>query len=172
MIEPIENKVAKSSLVTIDLQKFHDSTPIDTFDLKDYLYQGLILRENDLRKGLEEHDWARYAGNYLTVYCSSDAIIPSWAYMLVATHVRDFVKEIFFGKKEDVVYELYRRKIEAIDWDEYAGKRVILKGCSDIPVPASAYLLAAKKLLPRVERLMYGEACSFVPVFRQPANKN
>ncbi len=170
MAEAIENKVEKSGLVTIDLQKFHDSTTIDTFDLKNYLFQGLIIRENELRKALEEHDWARYSGNYLAIHCSADAIIASWAYMLVATHAKDYVKEVFFGTREDVVYELYRRKIDAIDWDQYNGQRVILKGCSDVPVPPSVYLLTAKHLLPRVERLMYGEACSFVPVFRQAKN--
>lgn len=170
MAEPIENKVAKSGLVTIDLQKFHDSTPIDTFDLKDYLFQGLIIREKEFRKALEEHDWTRYTGNYLAIHCSSDAIIASWAYMLVATHAQVYAKEVFFGTREDVIYELFRRKVDAVDWDQYNAQRVILKGCSEVPVPPSVYLLAAKHLLPRVERLMYGEACSFVPVFRQSKN--
>ena len=167
MAEIIENKVAKSDLVTLDLQNYHDSTPVDTFDLKNYLFQGLIIREKEFRKALEEHDWPRYTGNYLAIHCSADAIIASWAYMLVATYAKDYAKEVFFGTTDDVIYELYRRKVDAIDWEQYKNKRVILKGCSTVSVPPSVYLLAAKHLLPVVERLMYGEACSFVPVFRQ-----
>ncbi|HKJ47105.1 MAG TPA: DUF2480 family protein [Balneolales bacterium] len=164
---PIVNKVAKSGLITIDLQEYYDDTPIETFDLKDHLYQGLIIREKDFRKALDQHDWTRYAGTYVAVHCSSDAIIASWAYMLVTTYAQVYAREVFFGNRDDVRFELYRRKLENIDWSQYEGSRIILKGCSDKPVPPSVYLLATKKLLPYAERVMYGEACSFVPVYRE-----
>lgn len=169
---PIVNKVAKSGLKTIDLEEYYDETPIEEFDLKDFLYQGLIIREKEFRKTLDEHDWTRYAGSYIAVYCSSDAIIAPWAYMLVTTYAQVYATEVFYGSVDDVRYMLYSRKLNKIDWSQYEGKRVILKGCGDKPVPASAYLLATKNLLPYAERVMYGEACSFVPVFRENKVKN
>ena len=166
------NKVKESGLVTLDLQKFYDRTPIVVFDIADYLFQGLILREKDFRAVLEEFDWqGQFKGKYLAVYCSADAIVAPWAYMLVAAAAEGIAKEVFFGSKESVLETLYERKLESIDWSEFHGKRVLLKGCSDVPVPESAYLQATSKLSGVVERLMYGEACSFVPVYRKPKAK-
>ncbi|NGP76428.1 DUF2480 family protein [Balneolaceae bacterium YR4-1] len=165
----IVNKVKQSNkLVTLDLQKYFDDTPILEFDIKDYLYEGLILKEKEFRARLENHDWEQYAGKYLVVYCSSDAIISKWAYMLIAGHASSYAKDIFKGTKEDFLFELYRRKLENVNWKDYKDKFVILKGCSskDKPVPESVYLFAAKKLVPYVKKLMYGEACSNVPVYR------
>lgn len=162
----IENKVAKSGLVTLDLQNWYSRDDIASFDLKDYLHMEFLLKEKEFRASLEEHDWEQYKGNVLAVYCSTDAIIASWAYMLVATHARAFAKDIVFGKPEEVSFELFRHALDATDWSEYRGKRVLLKGCADIEIPPSVYLYATQKLLPYVDRLMYGEACSFVPVYR------
>ncbi len=167
----IVNKIKQSKkLVTLDLQKFYDETPLVELDLKDFLFQELILKEKEFRKALENHDWEQYEDKYLWVVCSSDAIISKWAYMLVAQHANPFVKDIFEGGKEGVRHELYRRKLDKIDWSEYKDKFVILKGCSDKekPVPESVYLYATKKLVPHVQKLMYGEACSNVPVYRKP----
>lgn len=162
----IENKVAKSGLVTLDLQNWYSDVDIVTFDLKEYLHMEFILREKAFRDALEEHDWSQYHGKVLAVYCSTDAIIASWAYMLVAAHAKDIAADVVFGKPDDVVFERFRQALDEEDWSDYAGKRVLLKGCSDIELPPSVYLYATQKLLPYVDRLMYGEACSFVPVYR------
>lgn len=167
--DQIVNKVKQSKkLVTLDLQQYFDETPIVEFDLKDYLFKGLILKEKDFREQLENHNWEQYTDSYLAVYCSSDAIISKWAYMLVAQHAAPYAKDVFKGEKEQLLYELYRRKLENVSWEDYAGKFVILKGCSskEKPVPESVYLYATNKLVPHVKKLMYGEACSNVPVYR------
>lgn len=166
----IVNKIKQSKkLVTIDLQQYFDSTPIRELDLKDYLFEELILKEKEFRESLENHDWEQYEDSYVAVYCSSDAIVSKWAYMLVAQYAVPFCKDIFQGNKQDVVDELYCRQLDKIDWENYKDKFVILKGCSDKkkPVPESAYLYATKKLIPHVQKLMYGEACSNVPVYRK-----
>jgi hypothetical protein len=162
----IENKVAKSGLVTIDLKTYFDKTPIEEIDLKDYLYMDYVLKENDFREALKKHDWHQYRDKNLAVFCSTDAIIAPWAYMLVASYAGDFARNIWFGAKPGVYLEAYRSGLEAENWNRFAGKRVLLKGCSDVEMPAGVYLYATTKLLPVVERLMYGEACSFVPVYR------
>lgn len=168
--EPIVNKVKQAEkLVTINLQQYFEDTPIMELDLKEFLYEGLILKENEFRDDLENHNWEQYSNCYLAVYCSTDAIISKWAYMIVAQHATPFVKDIFKGNKPAILDELYRRKLEQVEWSNYTDKFVILKGCSDKkkPVPESAYLYATKKLVPYVKKLMYGEACSNVPVFRK-----
>lgn len=168
--QPIVNKIKQSDkLVTIDLQKHFDATPIAELDLKDFLFQELILKEKEFREELKNHDWNQYENQYLAVYCSSDAIISKWAYMLVTQYAVPFASDVFKGNKSDVRDELYRRELQKIEWSSYKDKFVILKGCSDKekPVPESAYLYATKKLVPHVKKLMYGEACSNVPVYRK-----
>lgn len=163
----IVNKIKKSKLETIDLQKFYDDTPVKELDIKDFLYQELLLKEKDYREALEIHDWSQYDGSYLAVFCSTDAIVASWAYMLVAQHAHNHADDVFFGNKEDILFELYRRKLDEFDWANYEGKFVLLKGCSDVPVPESVYLWATNKLIKAgVKKLMYGEACSNVPIYR------
>lgn len=165
----IVNKVKQSDkLVTFDLQQYFDETPIAELDLKDFLFEGLILKEKEFREQLEEFDWSEFQDHYLVVDCSTDAIISKWAYMLVAQHAVPFVKDVFKGSREDFLFELYRRSLQDVDWSKYQDKFVILKGCSskEKPVPASVYLYATNKLVPHVKKLMYGEACSNVPVYR------
>lgn len=167
--EEIVNKVKQSKkLVTLDLQQYFDETPIHELDLKEFLFEGLILKEKDFREQLQNYDWERYKNAYLAVFCSTDAIISKWAYMLVAQHAAGIAKDVFKGTKQDMIFELYRRKLEDIDWASYKDKFVILKGCSskEKPVPESVYLYATNKLVPHVKKLMYGEACSNVPVYR------
>jgi hypothetical protein len=166
-----ENKVAKSGLITIDLKNYFDPAPVAEFDMKDYLYMELILREKDFREALEAHNWDQYKGKNLAVFCSTDAIIASWAYMLVARYAAGKAENVWFGARPDVYLEAYREALDREDWSRFAGKRVLLKGCSDVVMPASVYLYATNKLLPHAERIMYGEACSFVPVFRAEKNK-
>lgn len=166
---PIVNKVKQSKkLVTLDLQQYFDATPVAELDLKAFLFQELILKEQEFREQLKHHDWQQYKGHYLAVHCSTDAIISKWAYMLVTQYAAPVAEDVFKGTKADVLDELYRRRLQSVDWAEYRDKFVILKGCSDKdkPVPESAYLYATKKLMPHVKKLMYGEACSNVPVYR------
>lgn len=165
----IVNKVKQSDkLITIDLQKYFDPTPREELDLKQFLFKGMILKEKEFREKLKEFDWSRYDGTYVGIYCSTDAILSKWAYMLVGQHLAGNAKEVFKGRDDDMLYELYRRNLEEVDWSSYEDKFVILKGCSgkDKPVPESVYLHATQKLLPYVKKLMYGEACSNVPVYR------
>mgnify|MGYP000268163201 CR=1 FL=1 len=165
----IVNKIKQSDkLVTIDLQKYFDETPKAALDLKQFLFKGMILKEEDFRDQLENFDWSQFDGKYVGVYCSTDAIISKWAYMLVGQHLAPHAKEVFKGREDDMLFELYRRKLEDVSWHEYEDKFVILKGCSskEKPVPESVYLHATQKLIPHVKKLMYGEACSNVPVYR------
>lgn len=165
----IQNNVAKSGLITLDLQDWFSDVEIAGFDLKDYLHMELILREKEFRASLEKINWADYSGKIIAVFCSTDAIIASWAYMLVAAHARDFALDVVYGEPAQLAFEKFRKKMDETDWSRYSGKRVLLKGCSSMELPPSAYLYAAQKLLPYAERLMYGEACSFVPVYRAGA---
>lgn len=165
----IVNKIKQSDkLVTIDLQDYFDATPRAELDLEQFLFKGMILKEDDFRQQLKEFDWSQFDGQYVGVYCSTDAIISKWAYMLVGQHIASHAKEFFKGEKDDMLFELYRRRMEDIDWSSYEDKFVILKGCSskEKPVPDSVYLYATQKLIPHVKKLMYGEACSNVPVYR------
>jgi hypothetical protein len=167
--DEIVNKVKQSDkLVTIDLQKYFDDTPRAELDLKQFLFKGMILKEQDFRDQLEDFDWSQFEGQYVGVHCSTDAIISKWAYMLVGQYLARYAKEVFQGQEDDMLFELYRRKLENVDWSNYKNKFVILKGCSskEKPVPESVYLFATQKLLPYVKKLMYGEACSNVPVYR------
>lgn len=166
MAKEIINKVkANTKLVTIDLAKlFHDDTPIAELDIKDFLHMGLLLKESDFREHLKSYDWSQYKDQYLSVFCSTDAIIAPWAWMLITSHANEYAKEVFHLTKKEVVHELYRRKVEAFDWIEYQDKFVLLKGCGDIHVPDSIYLLVTNHLLGTAKKIMYGEACSFVPV--------
>lgn len=167
--DEIVNKVKQSNkLVTLDLQKYFDETPIHELDLKEFLFKDLILKEEEFRNQLEEYNWEKHRNAYLAVYCSSDAIISKWAYMLVAQHAAGIARDVLKGEKDDILFELYRRNLEGLDWSSYKDKFVILKGCSskEKPVPDSLYLYATNKLVPHVKKLMYGEACSNVPVYR------
>ncbi|WP_138429661.1 DUF2480 family protein [Fodinibius saliphilus] len=165
----IVNKVKQSEkLVTIDLQQYFDTTPRAELDLKQFLFKGMILKEEDFREQLNEFDWSQFEDQYVGIFCSTDAIISKWAYMLVGQHLAPHAKEVFEGDSDDMLYELYRRNLKQVDWSSYQDKFVILKGCSskEKPVPESIYLHATQKLIPYVKKLMYGEACSNVPVYR------
>lgn len=164
----IVNKIKQNQkLVTIDLEKYYDQTPVAELDLKDFLFKGLILKEKEFRESLENHDWKQYAGGYLCIHCSTDAIIPKWAFMLAGQHAFEFAEEVFVGTEKSIRFELFRRRLDTVKWEDYRDKFVLLKGCSDKAVPESVYLYATQKLLPYVRKLMYGEACSNVPVFRK-----
>lgn len=168
MKDQIVNKVkANTKLLTVDLAKlFYDDSPIVELDIKEYLHMGLLLKEADFRAHLDAHDWTRYEGKYLSVFCSTDAIIAPWAWMLITTHAQKFAKEVFHLTTKEVSHELYRRNIETHNWNQYQDKFILLKGCGDIHVPDSIYLLVTNKLMGTAKKIMYGEACSFVPVWK------
>lgn len=164
----IENKVAKSGLITIDLEKIAGNFTVKELDLKQFLYMELLLKEKDFREALQQHDWLQYKDAILAVYCSSDAIIASWAYMLIVTHAAPYAKDIVTGTPDDVIKITYLSRLKDHDWSQYEGRRVIIKGCSDKTIPAAAYAMATQHLMSVADRIMYGEACSFVPVWRKP----
>jgi len=164
----IINKVKQSKLETVDLEKFADGIVIKELDIKDFLFHEMILKEKDFREYMDQHDWSQYDGTYLTVYCSTDAIIPKWAYMLVVQHAQDHARNVYFGSREEALKQLFKEKLDLVEWEKYDGRFVLLKGCSKMDVPPDVYMYATKKLLPHVQKLMYGEACSNVPVYKKP----
>ncbi|WP_234572902.1 DUF2480 family protein [Rhodohalobacter sp. 614A] len=163
----IVNKIQQSKLETVDLEKFAAGVQIFELDLKDFLFQELILKESEYREKMEAHNWEQYEGSYLAVTCSTDAIIPKWAYMLVVQHAAAHSMDVLFGNKQEAMSQIFRQKIDQTDWTKYEDRFVLLKGCSKIDVPADVYMYATKKLLPLVKKLMYGEACSNVPIYRK-----
>ena len=163
------NRVANSGLITIKLEEFLPKEKIVEFDLKDYLFHGLILKEKDFRMALKELDWSALSGDVLAVYCSTDAIIPQWAYMLVAVAAQPHYKSIHNDTAENVFSLLIKRRMDTdLDYKTFEGQRVVVKGCSDLPVPASAYIDIACGLQPYAQSIMYGEPCSTVPIFKRP----
>lgn len=163
----IVNKIKQSKLETVDLEKFAEGVNLNELDLKDFLFQELILKEGEFREKMENLNWEKFSGSYLTVFCSTDAIIPKWAYMLVVQHAEPFAKDVLFGDRKAALSQIFRQKIDETDWEKYTDRFVLLKGCSKMDVPPDVYMYATKKLLPHVKKLMYGEACSNVPVYRK-----
>lgn len=163
----IVNKIKQSKLETIDLEKMVSGIDLKEIDLKDFLFQGLILKEKEFREQMDNHDWNQYRGSYLTVYCSTDAIIPKWAFMLVVQYAAEVASDVLFGNRQRALTEIFKRKIDETDWSKYDGRFVLLKGCSKLNVSEEIYMQATKKLMPHVKKLMYGEACSNVPVYRK-----
>lgn len=166
-MEEIVNRVANSPLVTIDLENFYPEGKRLLFDLKDFLYEELILREKEFREQLKSHDWKQYQDAYVALDCSTDAIIPAWAFLLVATYLQPYAKRIVKGNLEDLETSLYQEIISQMDVTPYENKKIIVKGCSKKPVPDAAYIQLIEKIQPHVQSLMYGEACSTVPLLKK-----
>jgi hypothetical protein len=162
------NRVANSGLITLNLENDFPSEDIFQFDIKDYLFKGLILKEKDFRIALKSYNWEELDNKHLCVICSADAIIPQWAYMLIAAFATPVVKSIFYGSKDDFLQGYYKDLINSRDYSEYEGKRVVIKGCSALPVPEAAYMYLTSALQPYAQSIMYGEPCSTVPVFKRP----
>jgi len=165
-MEPIVNKVAESGLVTLDLAPFLKDCEVTVFDLKPFLFREMILREKDYRTALTEVDWTTYQHLNVTITCSADAIIPVWAYMLAASCLQPVARSVYLGTASEMEKFLLFESIKRIDESEYAGKRVVIKGCGDLPIPDAAYVAITEKLRPVVRSLMYGEPCSTVPVYK------
>ena len=167
--ETIINKVAQSGLITVDLASFAPKGERVIYDIKDNLFQGLILREKDFREFVKSHDWQQYEGKYVGITCSADAIVPTWAYMLLANRLEPYAAEITFGDAETLESMLYARALDKLDMEKYRDQRVVVKGCGDIPVPESAFVTFTTKLSKVAKSIMYGEPCSTVPVFKRKA---
>lgn len=163
----IINRVAKSSLITIDLEDFYPNEKRVNIDLSDWLFKGLILKEKEYRTNLKSHDWTQYKDALVSLNCSTDAILPAWTYLLINSHLQAHAKMIVIGTQKDLDEHFYSKLISELDISEYKEQRIILKGCSRKPVPENAYILLANKLLPHVKSLMFGEACSTVPLYRK-----
>lgn len=166
-IELIENKVANSGLITLNLEELFNPIESVVLDIEPWLFRGLILKEKEFRDHVKSHDWLQYQDKFVLFECSSDAIVPTWAYMLLSIAVHPFAKRYFFGSAQDLNVLLYQEAIDKIDSSQYQDARVIVKGCSDIPVPVNAYVAITAKLLPVAKSIMYGEACSNVPIYKK-----
>ncbi len=165
-MEPIVNKVAASGLISFDLAEYYSNGDRMLYDIKDQLFQGLILKEKDFREYVKNHDWEQYSGKNIAITCSADAIVPTWAYMLLATKMEPYANMLVFGDLDDLEDALFRDALSKIDIEKYKDERVVVKGCGDIPIPVSAYVEITRKLRPWVKSIMYGEPCSTVPLYK------
>lgn len=163
----IVNRVAASSLVTFDLEDYYSPGERVLFDIKDQLYQGLVLREREFREFIRNNDWASYKEKFVAITCSADAIVPTWAFMLIASAVQPFASHIVFGDLDQLEASLFRKKLVHVDWTAYRDARVVVKGCSKYNVPVALYVEVTEKLRPLVASLMFGEPCSTVPLFKR-----
>ncbi|WP_299826198.1 DUF2480 family protein [uncultured Pontibacter sp.] len=162
------NRVAQSALVTINLEELLHPGERVVYDIKENLFQGLILREKDFRAFVKENDWSVYNGKNVAIICSVDAIVPTWAYMLLATKLTGQANYFVFGDTNALEQALMQEAIAKIDVEEYRDAKVVVKGCGSIPVPTYAYVEIMRKLLPVTSSMMYGEPCSTVPLYKKP----
>jgi len=168
MSDEIINKVAESGLITIDLENYlPKKESIAVFDLKDFLFMGLILKEKDFREALKQQDWEKYRNKNVAITCTTDAIIPVWAYMLVTTYLQPVAKETIVGDEKEIYKTVFLKNISSIHESEFTDKRIVLKGCGETPIDDFAYAEATRKLLPVAKSIMYGEPCSTVPVYKK-----
>jgi len=163
----IENKVLNSGLIAFDLENLYHSGERIPFDIKPLLYREMIVKEKDFREYIKTHDWSQYQGKNIAFICTSDALVPTWAYMLLAKAIQPYANRYVFGDLQLLESILFYDAISKINMEEFKDKRVIVKGCSDKNVPVSAYVEITNKLLPLVKSIMYGEACSNVPIFKR-----
>lgn len=172
MSEPLVNKVAESGIISLDLETYYPKGKQMVFDLKGYLFMELILKEKEFRAALQTTDWEAYKDANVAITCTADAIIPMWAYMLVASYLQPIAGEIVFGDEKKLTSTLLLKNLETIQAEDYADKRVVVKGCGDLEIPEEAYVAITKKLRPFVKSIMYGEPCSTVPIYKKPMVKN
>ena len=167
-MDEIANRVANSALEVFDLEDYYPKGIRSQIDISLWLLEGLLLKEKDFRLHLQQHDWSKYQNQYIAINCSTDAIVPTWASILVAIQLAPYAQKIVNGTIEDLDSALYEELLAKIDYSAYENKAVIIKGCSKKPVPMRAYILAAHYLQPFARSIMYGEACSAVPLFKAP----
>ncbi len=166
-MDEIINRVANSKLVTIDLEDLYLEGTRTVFDISDWLFQGLLLREKEFRSQVANHNWSQYQNHFVALTCSTDAIVPGWAYLLLTSALVPFTKKTIVGNLETLETLLYEIQIGILETKKYINKPVIIKGCSNKPVPKNAYLTLLQKLQPVAKSIMYGEACSSVPLFKR-----
>lgn len=164
----IINKVAESGIITINLEELYPKGERVLLDIKDQLFQELILREKDFREYVKNHNWAQYTGKYVGITCTADAIVPNWAYMLLAIQLQPFAKKIVFGNLELLETLLFQETLATIKPEDYKDARIVVKGCSNLPVPTAAYVELTRLLTPVAKSIMYGEPCSTVPLYKKP----
>ncbi len=167
MSDVLINKVTESALTTVDLEDYFPKEAITVFDLQPFLFMGLILKEKDFREALKTHDWQQYEGKNVAITCTADAIIPMWAYMLVAVFLEPVASHIVFGTEHKMQEEILIANIRKITPQDFEDKRVVIKGCGDLPIGEAAYLEITKLLRPVAKSIMYGEPCSTVPIFKR-----
>ncbi|MES2519761.1 MAG: DUF2480 family protein [Bacteroidota bacterium] len=165
--ELIINKVINSGLVTFDLEDLYDRGERVVYDLKDNLFMGMILKEKDFREFLKNHDWTQYTGKNIAITCTEDAIIPTWAFMLLTIKLQPIANNIIFGTLEELENKLFFDALQKVNLEDYRGARVVVKGCSKVPVPTAAYVEITRLLQPVVQSLMFGEPCSTVPLYKK-----
>jgi hypothetical protein len=167
MPDEIINRVANSKLITINLEDYYPQGKRIIFDIKDWLFEGFVLREKDFRDQAKQFDWAQFQDQYVALTCSSDAIIPAWAFILISIHLEPFAKKTVIGTLELLETSIYQEVLNTLDISEFSNKPIIIKGCSKKPVPQNAYIMLANKLKPVAQSIMYGEACSSVPLYKK-----
>ena len=167
MEEVMTNKVSESGILTIDLEEYYPKDETVVFDLKDYLFMGLILKEKDFREALKNLDLAPYTNKNVALTCTADAIIPMWAYMLVSSYLQPVAKNVVFGNADFLHQTLFLKNIAAINQENYTDKRVVIKGCGDLPISENAYVAITQLLRPVAKSIMYGEPCSTVPIYKK-----
>ena len=166
-MDEIINKVANSSLEVFDLEDYYPKETSTQIDIAQWLFEGILLKEKDFRESLKNHDWSQYQNHLVAIHCSTDAILPAWASILVTTYVSPFAKKVVLGNINDLYTTFYQDILSKIDYSYYQDKPVILKGCSKKPVPETAYIIAIQELQKVAKSIMYGEACSAVPLFKK-----
>ena len=167
MADNIVNRVAKSKLKTIDLEDFYPKGPRTSIDIKNWLFHELILKEKDFRESLKNHDWSQYQNHYIALTCSSDAIIPSWAYMLIATYTSEFAIKTIVGNIQQLEIAIFQETLHNFNAEIYKDFPVIIKGCSNKPIPETAYIQLIEKIQPVAKSIMFGEACSTVSLYKK-----
>lgn len=172
MEKEIINRVASSGLITIDLSDYAPKKPIENLDIKKFLFQGLILKEKEFRLTLKKNDFSIYKNKTVALNCSSNSILPMWAFMLITSYLNAVNADVHFGTQEEVFQQIFKKNINAIDTDNFKNKKVIIKGCGSVKLTANLYVAITKKLQNIVSSLMFGEACSAVPVFKKISRKN
>jgi hypothetical protein len=166
--EPIVNRVAQSALVTFDLEAYYPEGERVVYDIKENLFQGVILRERDFRAFVKQHDWSQYQGKYVALICSVDAIVPTWAYMLLTTKLEPYARRVVFGTSETLEAVLFQEALQRVDVTRFHDAKVVVKGCGNLPVPPFAYTEITRLLRPVAASIMYGEPCSTVPLYKRP----
>jgi len=162
----IVNKVAASSLITLNLEEYYQPGERVVLDIKDQLYEGLLLREKDFRNFIKEHGWSQYENKFVAITCSSEAIVPTWAYMLLAIELKSYAKHVVFGSLHELEIEMFRMALSKIQWSDFKDAKVVIKGCSKVDVPVAIYVDVVFNLKPHAKSLMFGEPCSTVPLFK------